>query len=368
MAATRPRPSSGPPLTLAVVGDVHDHWDEESAAALASLGADLVVFVGDFGNENVEIVQEIAAVDNPKRKIIMCGNHDAFYSLTARGRQRAVRIALMSSSLKNFSTTPGNKSAVDQILDVLGSSHIGLSSESYPDLGLAFVGGRPFAGASGRWSDVSAFYEKHYGITSLEESAHRIVDLALSQPSDQTLIVVAHNGPAGLGDRRNSICGVDWQLPEVDFGDTDLAEALDAIAAQGRPASLVLFGHMHDSLKGGGRRDMAHVDGSTGTVYLNSAVVPRVKKFDNSTRGHHFLLVNMEGGEVSGARHVWAAAGKGTELGKPLILAEEEVLKVCAAGDGSGRKVMSYYKAYTDEWVPVVLAGNSVENDLITSQ
>ena len=360
MAAYRHRPSSGPSLTLAVVGDVHDHWDDESSNALASLGADVAIFVGDFGNENVDIVKKIASVEIPERKIFMCGNHEAFYSMTSRGRQRAARIAMMSSNLKNMKNGgPGNNSAVDQILDVLGSRHIGLSSSSYQELGLSFVGGRPFAGASGRWTDVAAFYEQHYGITSLEDSAHRIVDIALSQPHDLSLVMVAHNGPAGLGNRRHSICGVDWQLPEVDFGDADLAEAINTVTAQGRPISLVLFGHMHDALKGGGKRDMAHVDEVTGTIYLNSAVVPRVKKFvDMNTRGHHFLLVDMENGEVTGARHVWAD-GQGAEINNPNILATEEVLKVCAAGDGSGRKVVSYYKANSDEWVPVVLASSS---------
>lgn len=35
-------------------------------------------------------------------------------------------------------------------------------------------------------------------------------------------VVVAHNGPAGLGGRRHCICGVDWTEPEADFGDPDL--------------------------------------------------------------------------------------------------------------------------------------------------
>ena len=33
----------------------------------------------------------------------------------------------------------------------------------------------------------------------------------------------------------------------------------------------MLFGHMHSVLKGGGQRNMAHVDPGTGTVLLNCA-------------------------------------------------------------------------------------------------
>lgn len=57
-----------------------------------------------------------------------------------------------------------------------------------------------------------------------------------------------------------------------------LQAALADLAARGQAVPLVLFGHMHDSLKGGGRRNMAAVDPATGTVYVNCAVVPRIKE------------------------------------------------------------------------------------------
>lgn len=37
----------GRKVTLAVVGDVHSQWTAEDEAALASLGVDVAVFVGD---------------------------------------------------------------------------------------------------------------------------------------------------------------------------------------------------------------------------------------------------------------------------------------------------------------------------------
>ncbi|HBE31491.1 MAG TPA: TIGR04168 family protein, partial [Cyanobacteria bacterium UBA11368] len=40
-------------IKIAVVGDVHDQWEEQDAGALEHLGVDLVLFVGDFGNESV---------------------------------------------------------------------------------------------------------------------------------------------------------------------------------------------------------------------------------------------------------------------------------------------------------------------------
>jgi uncharacterized protein (TIGR04168 family) len=358
-----------PPLKLAVIGDVHDHWDDDSATALSSLNADVVIFVGDFGNENVEIVKKLAS-HPANNKIFMLGNHEAWYSLTARGRQRALKVAMQSSSLTANNLVSNTMSgpictshALEEMFKTLGKDHIGYTSTIFDHFGIALVGGRPFSKGGKRWSDIAAFYKHHYGIERMEESAHRIVDVALSQPFELPLILVAHNGPTGLGSNRYSPCGVDWQEPEEDFGDPDLGEAIEILAKQNRSPSLVLFGHMHHTLKNGGKRDMAAVDPVTGTVYLNSAVVPRIRKFRTTTtdtggivKGHHFLIVEMEQGVVSAAKHIWARVENSATVS---VLAEEEVVKSVAAGDGSGRRVLSYYKANSDEWTPVILEGSA---------
>lgn len=60
---------------IAFVGDVHDRWAEDDEDALRTLQADLTVFVGDIGNEAVDLVREISKIDLPKAVIL--GNHDA---------------------------------------------------------------------------------------------------------------------------------------------------------------------------------------------------------------------------------------------------------------------------------------------------
>ena len=49
-----------------------------------------------------------------------------------------------------------------------------------------------------------------YRVHEPEDSAERISKLIHDQPKNQTLILVGHNGPTGLGDRRQSICGRDF--------------------------------------------------------------------------------------------------------------------------------------------------------------
>ena len=72
-------------VKIAVVGDVHDQWEKEDGIALKRLGVDLVLFVGDFGNESVEVVRKIADLDIPKA--VVMGNHDAWYTATEWGRK-----------------------------------------------------------------------------------------------------------------------------------------------------------------------------------------------------------------------------------------------------------------------------------------
>ncbi len=74
-----------PVVKIAVVGDIHDLWELEDNAALKHLSVDLALFVGDYGNEAVEVVRRIAAVDVPKAAVM--GNHDAYYSASKKGLQ-----------------------------------------------------------------------------------------------------------------------------------------------------------------------------------------------------------------------------------------------------------------------------------------
>lgn len=52
-------------------------------------------------------------------------------------------------------------------------------------------------------------------VESPEDSARQVVAEALAQPPGALLVLVAHNGPAGLGSAQHSICGVDFLPQEV---------------------------------------------------------------------------------------------------------------------------------------------------------
>lgn len=49
-----------------------------------------------------------------------------------------------------------------------------------------------------------------FNVNSMEASAARIADNIVRQPAEHAVVVMAHNGPAGLGQQQYDICGRDW--------------------------------------------------------------------------------------------------------------------------------------------------------------
>lgn len=89
-------------------------------------------------------------------------------------------------------------------------------------------------------------------MSSLQQSAARIVQTASEQAAaGRAVVVMGHNGPTGLGATRSDICGVDFRSEEGDHGDEDLEAALKQLVARDVCVSLVVFGHMHHTLRGG---------------------------------------------------------------------------------------------------------------------
>ena len=274
-------------IVIAVVGDIHDQWDEQDELALQHLGVDLVLFVGDFGNESVEVVGKIAAVKIPNAAVM--GNHDAWYSASSWGRQKAP-----------YDRTKEDR--VQQQLDLLGKAHVGFSKQDFSALGLSVVGSRPFSWGGSTWRNKE-FYRDRYNINNFEESIDRIVTSAKEADSD-TIIIIAHNGPYGLGDKPESICGRDWKTEGGDYGDPDLQSAIAKIRGLGKSIPLVTFGHMHHALKYpvGKRRTIVEV--KEDIVYLNAACVPRVVNKGGDTK-RSFSLVSLDGGTVREISLVW---------------------------------------------------------------
>lgn len=288
-------------IKIAVVGDVHDRWEPEDGEALKRLGVDLVLFVGDFGNESVDVVRAIAQLDIPKAAVF--GNHDAWYTATEWGRSQCP----YDRQKENW---------VKQQLDLMGEAHVGYSKRDFPELGVTVVGSRPFTWGGSEWK-YNDFYSEWFGVESFEESARRIAGAA-ADADCENVIFLGHTGPTGLGEAPEDPCGRDWKPLGGDWGDPDFASAIDRTRSSGKHVPLVTFGHMHHKLRHTKHelRKSVKVSGE-GTVYLNAASVPRIVERDCS-KLRNFSIVLLENGTVSEASLVW--------LGEDFAVALEEIL------------------------------------------
>lgn len=288
-------------IKIAVIGDIHDQWEEADNLSLQQLGIDLALFVGDFGNESVDIVRCIASLDIPKAAIL--GNHDAWYSASPWGR-------------KQCPYDPKKEDRVQQQLDLLGEDHVGYGKRDFPELQLSVVGSRPFSWGGLEWKNKE-FLRDRYGVNNFQESTDKIVEIA-SKAAYQTVIFLGHNGPSGLGEQPEDICGRDWQPLGGDCGDPDFTDAIAQIRASGKQIPLVTFGHMHHRLRHTqSRLRSAVVTSEAGTIYLNAASVPRIiEQADKRLR--NFSLVYLQHGIVSQISLVW--------VGQDFQITSEKIL------------------------------------------
>ena len=288
-------------IKIAVVGDVNDRWEPEDGEALKHLGVDLVLFVGDFGNESVEVVRAIAQLDIPKAAVF--GNHDAWYTATEWGRSQCP-----------YDRTQENW--VQQQLDLMGEAHVGYGKRDFPELGVTVVGSRPFTWGGSEWK-YADFYSEWFGVESFEESARRIAGAA-ALADCENVIFLGHTGPTGLGEAPEDPCGRDWKPVGGDWGDPDFAEAIDRTRSSGKHIPLVTFGHMHHKLRHKKHELRKSLEVSAeGTVYLNAASVPRIVERECS-KLRNFSIVLLENGGVSEVSLVW--------LGEDFAVALEQIL------------------------------------------
>ncbi|XP_068647979.1 uncharacterized protein [Aristolochia californica] len=305
-------------VRIAVVGDVHDHWDlEEDSKALDCLQPDLVLFTGDYGNENVELVRSISNLNMTKAAIL--GNHDCW----------------------NTHRFKKNNDCVQRQLDCLGEQHVGYTRLDFPMLQISVVGGRPFS-CGGNRLFREMLLSARYGVSDMAGSAKKIYEAAQGTPENHSIVFLAHNGPSGLGSNINDICGRDWDFKGGDHGDPDLEQAIKQLKQDTKlQIPLVVFGHMHKQLAYRiGLRKMIVV-GDDNTIYLNGAIVPRVKSMslgETSSRGfmeeesasgsnrsnttlRAFTVIEMMGGRLGKIAETWVAVS-----GEDVRVEEEHLL------------------------------------------
>lgn len=267
--------SQGGDLQVAIAGDLHDQWDRSDEDLLLALAPDGFLVVGDLSNGMGRIPRSLARLPLPLACVL--GNHDSGHDHTGESLQKQ--------------------------LTLLGEKHCGWGLRELRPPGLAVVGGRPCTAGGGY--HLSKAMQAVYGPVALEESVERICGAALRADPTLPLVLLAHSGPAGLGSQAKDPCGRDWKQPACDWGDQDLALAIARIRRE-RPVPLVVFGHMHHQLRRGGGERVSFCRDRHGTMYLNTASVPRHGVDLQGRALRHLSWVQLEPhGEIRRVSHRW---------------------------------------------------------------
>ena len=287
------------PATIVAVGDIHGCWREADCAYLERAQLALALFVGDLGDEDVQMVQRIADIDVPKA--ILLGNHDAWRSFSEK-------------QLSNELNTS---------LDILGEDHVAYDVRELPEAGVSVIGARPFSwgGQSLRSPEL---YDELYGVRTMRQSAAAIVDAARSA-KHRDLIILAHNGPTGLGSNPVDIYGKDFGKPGGDWGDYDLQVALQRIEGFDLRVRAVIAGHMHHRLLHPRGAERTRFLRRNGTLFVNCAVVPRVVREESREELSYFVRMHWQGGECLAIEEVWVDTHGDEKVARAPIIADVTV-------------------------------------------
>lgn len=294
-------------MQLAIVGDVHRAWDDFDIDWFnGSSGYDGVLFVGDLPrlkhSRAYGVASNLARLTLPAW--LIPGNHDAtsvgamFAEIADRpvtsetaGRAQAEKVARLRAALHPI---------------VMGGySHHTIETA---DSALGLIMARPHA--MGERVSFPAYIAHEFGVTSLDDSAARLGEVIDACPHER-LVILAHNGPTGLGTEQHDIWGCDFRRQGGDFGDPDLETAIAHALRTGRQVLAVVAGHMHLTTKQG--RDRVWRVQDAGVVYVNAARVPRIFTEDDQ-RWHHHVLLEIAGDRCVATQRLVAADGTVRDL------------------------------------------------------
>ncbi|MBX7059089.1 MAG: metallophosphoesterase [Leptospirales bacterium] len=278
-------------MRLAVIGDIHKSWDAEDTDFFNSADYAAILIVGDLpGRTNSgwsRVVQLLSRLRRPA--FLIPGNHDGVSVMQKLAELKQDQDWIQSSSTGQRARCAEMERDIAPVQLCGYSIHTIVAGEEALDL----VAARPHS-MGGPTLAYAPYLAQQFGVHSIEESAQRIVELL--EQCRRDALILAHNGPSGLGDRAEDIWGCDFRPEQGDFGDPDLE-----LAIQRRPSGLRLLGvaagHMHLGLRGKrGLRTSAVF--KEGLCYLNAARVPRIYRDEAGRICRHHLHLEIDNGQL----------------------------------------------------------------------
>lgn len=286
---------------IAVIGDVHEQWNDADNAFFNRSDYDLLLFVGDLTSivswrRTPSIARRLTGLR--KQALLIAGNHDIHNLLQLLAEVLDHKRLMWWSGARHAAFHRRLARWIAPVQMAGYSSHF----FHFGDVAFDVIVGRPCSMGSGVDQSRANGFRKRLNFPRLLREVYGVADMAasaqrLKQCVDEArsgrLIFLAHNGPTGLGDEPDNLWGRDFG-DEIggDWGDEDLRAAIDYAIAQGKQVDVVAAGHMHLRTKQGEERPWLQHMG--GVHYVNAARVPRVRP-----AGRHHVRIVLNGVEVS---------------------------------------------------------------------
>jgi uncharacterized protein (TIGR04168 family) len=271
-------------VTLAIIGDIHMHFDAVDVEYFNRSDCDLLLFVGDLAREWPPHIRRIARCIARLQKpaLLIPGNHDvpyAFQSLAEHIHWQWLARLFGPAHVRHHER-------LGRWLQAITMCGYSVHPFAVAGLNFAVVAGRPFARGGSELS-FAPFLLKQFGVRTVEDSTE-LMKQRIDQAPSECLIFLAHNGPHGLGDQPTDIWGCDFDPRRGDYGDRDLTIAIEYAKSRGKQVLAVVAGHLHLRTKQEQQR-LWHVQ-RDGTHYINAARVPRNFNCDGKQLRHYIRL------------------------------------------------------------------------------
>jgi uncharacterized protein (TIGR04168 family) len=276
-------------VKIAIIGDIHRHFNARDVTLFNRSEYDLILITGDLvdfrSKDAIAVADQLAQLRTPA--LFIAGNHDCTNLVQFLAEVKGI------SSLAQLSSG-GQDKRVARLQRHLGPVTFAAYSRhdfTINNQDFSIIAARPFS-PGGPDLAFRPYLRHKYGVNTLQDSVRRLQKLIDASASD-TLIFLAHNGPTGLGSSKDDIWGCDFRDEGGDYGDPDLYEAIRYARERGKHVMAVVAGHMHHKLMDGGKRQwLVQADGTT---YINAARVPRIFKRGEETVHHHLSLTLAQG-------------------------------------------------------------------------
>jgi uncharacterized protein (TIGR04168 family) len=267
-------------IRIGVIGDLHTFWDDVDVAQFDRSAYDLLYFTGDLGggtpDSSLRIARTISRLR--KRALVMPGNND-----TGDIAELAAELAHRGGLRRLNEVREGARDTSGDRISLCGYSTHRLTQGA---VDVTLIAGRPH-GMGGPDLSFPEHMAAAYGIDSLEASRQRLLSL-VDQAQTRNVVFLSHNGPTGLGAAPEDMWGCDFKPGGGDWGDPDLAAAIDHAQRCDKRVLAVVAGHMHLRTKDGQQRPWC-VE-REGIVYVNAARVPRIFSGAGDVQRHHVAL------------------------------------------------------------------------------